>query len=180
MPFKRGIAPIRRTINYLQANPLVFKDKVKIMTVNYNEKDVKAHDMDDKFAHHKGAQDFVFWNLPQIQYKNPNVQIAVMKNLTPSPFITCFLESGEKVYFDVDSQTNKEITNRLVKTLGKSEEVLAAEALASEKKDNPANFGVHSDRQCICQIPGQVPCPGLVPVPKHWRGKYVYGDEDDF
>ena len=43
---------------------------------------------------HKGIQDFVFWNLGQVQHKNPNVQIVELKNMTPSPFITCFLEDG--------------------------------------------------------------------------------------
>lgn len=35
-------------------------------------------------------RDFAFWYLPQIQYKNPNVQISTLKNMTPSPFIRCF------------------------------------------------------------------------------------------
>lgn len=35
-------------------------------------------------------RDFVFWYLPQIQYKNPDVQISTFKNMTPSPFIRCF------------------------------------------------------------------------------------------
>jgi small subunit ribosomal protein S25 len=60
-------------------------------------------------------QDFVFWNLPQIQFRNPSVQIVTMKNLTPSPFITCYLEKGEKVIFDVDDQNSVEIVDRLVK-----------------------------------------------------------------
>ena len=37
MPFKRGVAPIRRTIKYLESGPLVFKDRVKIVTVNFSE-----------------------------------------------------------------------------------------------------------------------------------------------
>lgn len=53
-------------------------------------------------------------------------------------------------------------------------EVLEAEAVAKEKKDNPANFGYACDRNCICEIPGQVPCPGICPLPKHWRGKYKF------
>ena len=87
-----------------------------------------------------------------------------------------------KVLFDVDGQSNDEIVRRLVKTLGKSKTTLDAEALASEKKDNPANFGRKCDRYCICYQPGQVPCPALVPVPKFWRGKYYYHgyqDEED-
>jgi hypothetical protein len=36
------------------------------------------------------CRDFAFWYLPQIQYKNPNVQVLTLTNMTPSPFITCF------------------------------------------------------------------------------------------
>lgn len=35
-------------------------------------------------------RDFVFWYVPQIQYKNPNIQIVSFKEMTPSPFIRCF------------------------------------------------------------------------------------------
>ena len=68
------------------------------MTVNFNDTE------SDSNSPHKGAQDFVFWNIPQVQYKNPDVQIVTLMNMTPSPFITCFLEDSSKVYFDVDSQ----------------------------------------------------------------------------
>jgi hypothetical protein len=115
MPFMKGVAPIRRTTKYLASCPLVFKPRVKIMTINFNEEETERH--------HSGARDFVFWNLPQVQYRNPHLQIVTFRNLTPSPFITCFLEDSTKVYFDVDSQSNKEIMDRLVRTLGKSAEV---------------------------------------------------------
>ena len=49
---------------------------------------IKAH------KSHKGAQDFVFWDVPRIQFRNPDLQIVAYKNMTPSPFITCFLEDG--------------------------------------------------------------------------------------
>ena len=130
----KGLAPIRRTTKYLSSSGLVFKERVKIMTVNFN--DTESDPV------HKGAQDFVFWNIPQVQFKNPDVQIVTLKNMTPSPFITCFLEDNSKVYFDVDSQTNSEIIDRLVKTLGKTKETLDAEALAAAEKNNPANFGM--------------------------------------
>ena len=115
MPFMKGVAPIRRTTKYLTNCPLVFKPRVKIMTINFNDEETEKH--------HSGARDFVFWNLPQVQYRNPDLQIVTFRNLTPSPFITCFLEDSGKVYFDVDSQSNKEIMDRLVTTLGKSQEV---------------------------------------------------------
>ena len=112
MPFMKGIAPIRRTYKYLDNCGLVFKNRVKIVTVNFNEGEDQPH--------HTGARDFVFWNLPQVQYKNPDTQIVTLKNITPSPFITCFLEDNTKVYFDVDSQSNKEILDKLSRTLCKT------------------------------------------------------------
>jgi small subunit ribosomal protein S25 len=69
-----------------------------------------------------------------------------------------------------------------VRTLGKTEEVLEEEAVKAEKQDNPANFGKDMDRWCMCSTPGQLPCPNIIPLPKHWRGKYHWGlasEEDD-
>ena len=118
--------------------------------------------------------------MPQVQYKNPNIQIATFKNKTPTPFITAYCEGGEKVVFDVDSHTSQEIIDRLSRTLGKPQAQLDAEARDAEKKDNPANFGRNCDRYCICSQPGQVPCPGFLPLPKKWRGKYYrQGFEDE-
>lgn len=74
---------------------------------------------------------------------------------------------------DLDSKSKEEILEHLVKVIGKSKEQLKVEAQAKEKKDNPANFGVLCDRQCICEIPGQIPCPGVVPLPDHMRGKII-------
>lgn len=36
MPFMKGPAPIRRTLEYLGAGKLVLKDPIKVLTVNYN------------------------------------------------------------------------------------------------------------------------------------------------
>jgi small subunit ribosomal protein S25 len=81
MPFMKGAAPIRRTLNYLEKSKLLLKDRVQIFSVNYN-----THG-----DNHEGAREFVFWHLTQLQYKNPEVQVATFKNLTPSPFIRCYL-----------------------------------------------------------------------------------------
>ena len=35
--------------------------------------------------------DFVFWHLPQLQYKNPSVQMLTFKDTTPSPFFRFYL-----------------------------------------------------------------------------------------
>nr|CAD7458435.1 unnamed protein product [Timema tahoe]CAD7598027.1 unnamed protein product [Timema genevievae] len=164
MPFMKGKAPIRRTLKYLEAGKIVFKERVKIFTVNYNT-----------FGeHHQGAREFVFWYLPQIQYKNPDVQICTFKNMTPSPFLKCYLDNEKEVLIDVDSKTKEEMHDHLKRIICKSDFLLAAEAQAKEKKDNPANFGYGCDRHCICEIPGQVPCPAVVPLPNHMRGKFTH------
>ena len=33
----------------------------------------------------------MFFNIPQIQYKNPWVQIMLFKNMTPTPFLRFYL-----------------------------------------------------------------------------------------
>ncbi|XP_055693177.1 probable 28S ribosomal protein S25, mitochondrial [Lutzomyia longipalpis] len=168
MPFMKGRAPIRRTIEYLTSGRLMLKKNVRIFSINYNT-----------FGeHHKGARDYVFWNLSQLQYKNPEVQVVTFKNMTPSPFIRCYFENGKDIIIDIDSQSREDIEAHLMRVLGKSEEVLEAEAKAAEKKDNPANFGFGCSKRCICNIPGQVPCPGVVPLPHHMRGKYKYQQKD--
>ncbi|XP_018562135.1 probable 28S ribosomal protein S25, mitochondrial [Anoplophora glabripennis] len=164
MPFMKGPSPIRRTIKYLEAGRLIFKDQLKIFTVNYNVIG----------SNHAGTKDFVFWHLPQIQYKNPSVQVLTLKNLTPTPFIRCFYETGHQMLIDVDNRSKEEIYEHLINVVGKTGKVLEAEIIAKEKKDNPANFGVLCDRHCICEIPGQVPCSGTCLLPKSWRGKYKF------
>lgn len=74
---------------------------------------------------------------------------------------------------DIDSKERDEVIDHLIKVVGKSATVLDKEA----KQDNPAHFGVKCDRFCICEVQGQVPCPAVVPVPKHMRGKYKYAKE---
>ncbi|XP_061397884.1 small ribosomal subunit protein mS25-like [Musca vetustissima] len=164
MSFMKGRAPIRRTLEYLNAGRLVLKDKVKIFSVNYNTYG----------EHHDGARDFVFWNIPQVQYKNPAVQVVTFKNMTPSPFVRCYFEDGRDILIDIDSKNRHEIMDHLMKVVGKTKEQLDAEARLAESKDNPANFGHGCNRHCICEIPGQVPCPALVKLPDHMRGKHIF------
>lgn len=53
-------------------------------------------------------------------------------------------------------------------------EVLHVEALAKMQESNPANFGPkkYCLKECICEVEGQVPCPGTTPLPKELTGKY--------
>ncbi|KAL1124375.1 hypothetical protein AAG570_001004 [Ranatra chinensis] len=167
MPFMKGAAPIRRTLQYLEAGKLHFKERLKIMSINYNMKG----------EHHDGARNFVFWYLPQIQYKNPRVQLITFKDMTPTPFIRCYFDDGEQMLIDLDSKNKDQIMDHLIKVVGKPENVLKMEENAREKTDNPANFGYYCSRHCICEIPGQVPCPSVVQLPKHMRGKYRNAQE---
>uniref|UniRef100_A0A8C9Q074 Small ribosomal subunit protein mS25 n=1 Tax=Spermophilus dauricus TaxID=99837 RepID=A0A8C9Q074_SPEDA len=121
-----------------------------------------------------GPMKFVFFNIPQIQYKNPWVQIMMFKNMTPTPFLRFYLDSGEQVLVDVETKTNKEIVEHVRKILGKSEETLEREQQERQQLSHPANFGPRKYclRECMCQVEGQVPCPGLVALPKEMTGKY--------
>ncbi|KAK2091389.1 28S ribosomal protein S25, mitochondrial [Saguinus oedipus] len=163
MPMK-GRFPIRRTLQYLNQGNVVFKDSVKVMTVNYNTRGELG----------EGARKFVFFNIPQIQYKNPWVQIMMFKNMTPSPFLRFYLDSGEQVLVDVETKSNKEIMEHIRKILGKTEETLREEEEEKKQLSHPANFGPRKYclRECICEVEGQVPCPSLVPLPKEMTGKY--------
>ncbi|XP_015730356.1 28S ribosomal protein S25, mitochondrial [Coturnix japonica] len=163
MPMK-GRFPVRRTLQYLSQGDVVFKSSVKVMTVNYNTAGEPS----------EGARKFVFFNIPQIQYKNPWVQIMLFRNMTPSPFLRFYLDSGEQVLVDVEDKTNKEITEHIKKILGKSKETLEKEERERGKLSHPATFGPkkYHLRECMCEIEGQVPCPAFVPLPKEMRGKY--------
>lgn len=74
---------------------------------------------------------------------------------------------------DVDSKGKDDIMEHLIKVIGKSQNTLVKEATLREKKDNPANFGYGCERSCMCIIPGQLPCPQVVPLPNHMRGKFI-------
>jgi small subunit ribosomal protein S25 len=52
---------------------------------------------------------------------------------------------------------------------------IAKESKGSDVQHNPATFGHGCRRHCMCEIPGQVPCPGVVPLPYHMRGRYRFG-----
>ncbi|XP_060696371.1 28S ribosomal protein S25, mitochondrial [Hemiscyllium ocellatum] len=160
----KGRFPVRRTLEFLRRGTLSLKDSVKILTVNYNTHGERSD----------GARKFVFFNIPQIQYQNPWVQIVMFKNLTPSPFLRFYLDDGEQILVDVEGKNNKEITEHVKTILGKSRELLEAEEQARKEHSHPAHFGPkkYCLRECMCEVEGQVPCPGLVPLPKELTGKY--------
>ncbi|RWS28291.1 hypothetical protein B4U80_04496 [Leptotrombidium deliense] len=177
--FLIGPGPIRRTLPYLKSGKLVFKDRVKVMEVHYNR--MKRQDVDPLRQlppnAHKGLVDFYFWYTPQIQYMNPNVQIVRFQELFPNPFIRCWLDDGRDVMFDCYMKPKEDILTQLVKILGKTKEKMAQELSIDWEKQNWTNkgiFGINRERYCMCEIPGQVPCPGVVDLPKAMQGKYKW------
>lgn len=205
MGFLFGPAPVRRTTAYLEACKLMFRPRVKIMEIHYNNywKDrynpnripYPQHDS------HYGLRfvlvfflldlyvyicivyrEFYFWHMPQVQYMNPNVQIVRFTEKSPHPFIRCWLDDGRDVLFDCDSQTKQTIMERLIKTLGKTPEMIQYERATNVKQvseDNQAIFGVDRKRFCMCEVIGQCPCPSVVKLPKTLVGKYTYFMKDD-
>lgn len=168
MPFMIGRAPIRRTLKYLEAGELYLKSKIQIFSVNYNTYG----------ENHQGTRDFVFWKIPQVQYKNPEVQIITFRNMTPTPFVKLYYEDGEQLLIDVDNKSKEQIMRHLVKVAGKSVREKDAESLTQRRMDNCANFGVGAKKSCMCVVFGQVPCPTTVPLPYHMRGKYAKNKEE--
>ncbi|KAK7586119.1 hypothetical protein V9T40_003995 [Parthenolecanium corni] len=148
-----GRNPVIRTKRYLEAGRIYLSDKIKVFSAHYNNCGER----------HRGLIDFCIWHYPQIQYKNPDVQCIILRNMTPTPFIRVYLENGDDVLIDVDSKDRLEILNHVIKVLGKPEKFLKEELIAKEKKDNPANFGYLCEKPCICKFVGQVPCSGVVP-----------------
>lgn len=178
-----GPAPVRRTIQYLDAGRLIFKDRVKVMEVHYNM--YYHYDQKPRYSNpHIGLRDFYFWEVPHIQYKNPNVQIVRFVDHSPLPFIRCWLNDGSDVLFDCDSKDRSSILNQLTKILGKSEKRLQLEKTLSEGQAklaaaSPAIFDYNRPRLCMCEVPDQVPCPGLIQLPFRMRGKYKYVKKDE-
>jgi len=168
MPFMQGRATLRRTLDYLKKGQIFLKNNVRIMMFAFNTDDRSL-----KFPHHSGLRNFVLWHVPQLQYKNPNVQILTMDKMTPNPWIQVFFEDeGSRLVIDCDSRSREEIHEHIKKILGKTESMLKEEGQQQTMlSHNPANFGAAFDRHCICEVPGQLACPAWQPLPEELRGK---------
>ncbi|XP_074604461.1 small ribosomal subunit protein mS25-like [Brevipalpus obovatus] len=178
MPFLLGSGPIRRTLRYLKAGDLIFKDRVKIMEVHYNfyyRRFALSH-LTNFMKVHSGMIEFHYWDIPQIQYANPNVQIVRFNEMMPNPFIRCWFEDGKDIIFDCFAKDRKSILSQLIKVLGKTKDRIKQEqklAKSLEEYRNLACFGFNQETFCYCEIPGHVPCPGTCPLPKRMLGKYT-------
>jgi len=112
MPFMIGVNPVRRTLEYLNRTNLKLKPFVRILAVHYNYKP----------PNHQGAKEFVHWNVCQLQYQNPDVQVITFRELTPTPFIRVFFDSGRELLMDIDRQSKEAIEERVVRVLCKTKE----------------------------------------------------------
>lgn len=172
MPFKKGPAAWRRTMDYLHAGRLIFKDNVKACSINYHETEPASD----------GLRRFVFWHLAQIQYKNPSVQCVQLKNIVRSPFITFHLQDESaseeervtSVLVNCYKKKENEILDYCIRLVGKTREEIEQEA-----QKNEANFGEGCSRFCMCQVSGQVACPRWKPLPEFMRGKYTLMKKDE-
>ncbi|PVD25136.1 hypothetical protein C0Q70_15634 [Pomacea canaliculata] len=164
----KGQSPVRYTLRYLEQGKLMLKNNVRIITVNYNTGHKPS----------RGAYDFVFWHLPQLQFKNPDVQFLVFKNMTPSPFLRVYFDNGKSILSQLDLQTKDEIYQHFKSIFCKTDDQMQQEAYVKEQKTNPANFGIGFPVECICTIAGQAPCTAFVAPPKEQRGKYKYMGKD--
>lgn len=175
--FTKGTTPLVQSTKYLESDPLHFRNSVQVMLAHFNEKQPSS----------EGLKQFCVWTIPQIQYQNANVQINILKEMTPSPWIQFYLhdphtEVEETVVVDCYGKTREQISDHIRRILGKTPKMLKREA--SLEATNPAHFGYGCNRWCMCEVEGQVPCPDKEMIPHMKRGKYhrnpdVYQEETE-
>jgi len=157
--------PLVQSTKYLESDPVFLRDAVQVLLAHFNEKQAASI----------GLKQFCVWSIPQIQYRNPHVQINILKEMTPSPWVQFYLvdpvtQVEETVLVDCHGKTREQIHDHLKRILGKTEKMVRREA--SLEATNPANFGYECNRWCMCEVDGQVPCPGRELLPPMKRRKY--------
>lgn len=163
-----GKTPLIQTIKYLEADPIRLRSSVQVMLAHFNENQAASD----------GLKQFCVWSIPQIQYRNPNVQINIMKEIAPSPFLQFYLHDPhtaeeDSVLVDCYDKSREEIHDHLNKIVGKTGAMLRREAMQEAAKSaNPANFGFDCGRWCMCEVEGQVPCPAYEELPTMKKGKF--------
>lgn len=157
-----GKFPFRRTFEFLNSGKLILKSDVKNVLLNYTTKQESL-----------GLRNFIYKDVPQIQYKNRTVQITTTRNRLTYPVVHVFFGNGKKVAMDVESKTGPEILEMFGKVAGATE--MEQKDSVKEKypgRLNPANFGRFGHCYCICQKPGQRPCTAIVPHPEAKKPKF--------
>ncbi|KAI0986051.1 hypothetical protein GJ496_008470 [Pomphorhynchus laevis] len=117
----KGPAPWRRTLRYLKEGTLVLRPEVKIVAFNFTKERSCC----------EGLRRFIFYELPRLQYKNPDVQMLQYENLLPNPFISIVVSQNSedhnkigvtdkscdysKLYIDCYKEESKHIQERFRK-----------------------------------------------------------------
>lgn len=152
-----------KRLEFLSNGKLYLKDSVKTIALSYETRGTPSN----------GLRQFISQKLPPIQFKNPNVQVVLFKNEAKFPNMKVYYNNGQKVMLDVEGKSAECIYNELSAVAGKTEAQIQRDLRKAEY--NPANFGdSRKGRFCICEVPGQVPCPSKVPLGevKHsWHDK---------
>ncbi|XP_057296558.1 28S ribosomal protein S25, mitochondrial-like [Hydractinia symbiolongicarpus] len=160
----KGKFPFRRTIEFLNSGRTILQKRVKTVSVSFTTE--KAS---------KGLRDFVLRDLPRVQYKNPTKQFVCFRNKDEYPHLTLFYDGGERQLIDVYNKSADEILSLLDLAAAATEsEILQKQEVKYPGRLNPANFGKYGHCFCICEKPGQVPCPSRVKfdkTPKWWHNK---------
>ncbi|EDO42540.1 predicted protein [Nematostella vectensis] len=163
----KGKFPFRRTLEFLSAGRVVLKKDVRSVMLSYTHK-----------YESKGLRNFIYKDLPQIQYKNNAVQFITAKDRTDFPTVDIFYGDGKKVMVDVENKKAPEILEIFSKVAGATESELQIRRQPKYLgRINPANFGKYGHMYCICEIPGQAPCPSRVPHPEARKTK-VWQEKD--
>lgn len=145
-------------------------DPIRVMEVQYHLHGRNYQTREEKKQDYfNGLREFYFWELPRIQYKNPNLQIVRILNKMPTPYIRFWYDDGRDIIIDCFNQSHLDILQRVIEVAGKSKERLELEETVRkevEGEDNPALFGYNRERYCACEVPGQHPCPGVIRNPR--------------
>nr|XP_022299384.1 28S ribosomal protein S25, mitochondrial-like [Crassostrea virginica] len=171
MGLMRGRAPIRRTIGYLKSSQLFLKPNLKIMMSNIIPNHPASY----------GLQEFIFWHLPQLQYKNQRVQFLTFRCISPTPYIQLINVHGESLAMDCYGQSKEDIFKEFSTSfcypkqdIERISQIRDRQMYGADiKNSRPEKFGPQYRRNCICLVEGQVPCPAFEKLPKEMRGKYT-------
>ena len=100
-----GKFPFRRTFEFLNSGKLILKSDVKNVLLNYTTKQESL-----------GLRNFIYKDVPQIQYKNRTVQITTTRNRLTYPVVHVFFGRYRKLYDIILSQLHKQLRQEFTVT----------------------------------------------------------------
>ncbi|OAF71517.1 hypothetical protein A3Q56_00722 [Intoshia linei] len=160
MVFKLGKTAIRRTIPYLEKDPLYINEKIKILMFSYITKKSPFLASLEKCS---GLYDFIYWKIPQIMYQNSQIQFLFFHDKSKTAYIEAFTDK-KSIIMDCFDKPKDIIHTKFIENFASQ---------LSKMYSNPAIFGYDYNRHCICEISDAWPCPRLTPIPKMMRGKEI-------